>query len=191
MGLILVGMTTMDLTRFDQELVDLPDWVADLALARPTLSDALASAVRLLHDQTIITAPVVDHYTLAMVFVGDDTYYMWLFDHVNEAWPQATVDDGEYRLRVLEQLRRRTLVSGIRKLFAEPKSITETLRTGSFWVAHSQALFPHLVQAWWTERLADGLTPEAARMMLGLTLPSDTWQRLEFADEQAHPHVRI
>lgn len=141
--------------------------------------DAMVLAVRLIHGRVPLALTLADGTVAVSVFCGDDVIYAASFRDTAKGWPTPeTGPDGEFLSEGWAQ-RRRTLRGALGRLFLGPDSLTCSLRDG-VWSETAHPLLLQHVRAWLDERLAEGHTPESARMLLGLTLSGESWALVDF-----------
>lgn len=137
--------------------------------------DAMVLSVRLILGRV----PLALTSFVVSVFCGDDALYGATYRSTSKGWPTPeTGPDGEFLSEGWAQ-RRRTLRGALERLLLDTDSLTGSLRDG-VWPESTHPLLLQHVRAWIGERLAEGHTPESARMLLGLTMNGASWALVGF-----------
>lgn len=160
-------------------------------LAPRLLTDALAQAVLLLYGRTVINVAVDDQWSCNVVVLpmGGDDCHVWMCDTGDQkGWDQSltvhhAISDDEATEAI--NTRRRYLSRALRELADSANNVSAALSTRTLPPAADRplgALWGIFLDLWWEARVADGCTPEAARMLLGLTVPTAMLRRLVFSE---------
>lgn len=154
------------------------------------LVDALGEAIKLLYGREPVTNWTDDGHNwwgLVMTAEGDTCYWSWIdMVSVQQGWersgPVVGVGPGDPWA-----LSRAYLKQSLTRLAASGAPIDEML-TQSEWDTPSARTFGCAVAGmWWQNRLDKGFTTDAARMMLGLLLPSTALGLLTFPADGSAP----
>lgn len=125
--------------------------------------------------------------TLLLAFGAD--LHAWCYVHGDHAerWTRGDVSSFDQRRIRLNGLS--TILDNVTPSVSLSASLADP-NTSVIATTSRPSLAELVIDLWWANRLADGATPETARMLLGLTVPTQIWQRLVFPDGGGPPTMR-
>lgn len=156
-----------------------------------TLSEAIVDVLRRVYEAPAYCVNEGRSFK-AGVYVGEDQMasHTWVDTATLLAggrWSTATYDRGSDHS---PGWTRELQVSARLQLFNQSEeTLTKTLGYPCADTRTWRLLTRLTTRLWWEARLAEGYPPETACMMLGLLVPIETWQHLDFATESNDPDI--
>lgn len=178
-------------------LETLPPQDLQALVAHVGLADAVVAAVALVHHRQVTAVESVaewdgsrktDH--LLLIRDGDSFHSKWYSFAMQREWESAHRQDAADMSAADPIEARRVFLDGaINRLLAYSRDMTTVLQN-RWLVREDHTVFANAVAGlWWQARMADGCTPEAARMLLGLIVPAALLRLLDFPPDGATPTV--
>lgn len=178
-------------------LETLPPQDLEALVAHVGLADAVVAAAALVHHRQVTAVESVDEWDggsetshLLLIRNGDAFYSKWFSHAMQREWESARRQDTDHMF-VLDPLeaRRAYLHGAMNRLLAYSRDMATVLQNR--WLARpDHTVFANAVTGlWWQARMADGCTPETARMLLGLIVTAPLLRLLDFPADGTAPTV--
>lgn len=167
--------------------------------AAPSLAEAVAATVQVMVGVPAYSAEFPDPRMIpsrhVVSFSLDGVHYIERFISKAgaNAWDEMARDEREGKKRwgwllsrqsrQIRRMRLKRIQHALDQFALRTRTIDEVVMTAPLdaerWLTDMMATLP----LWRDARLAEGHTPESARMLLGLTCPPGTWARVRWTDE--------